>query len=695
MSDQEEVTTTSQQLVLKPLPWHMMLCRQLWPIFVYTWGSLITGVVVGTTANLNTLTTSTPLSQLFIIHLALTFPIPYFLSLGLLVAMTVLCAIGKGELKGSRTLSRSRQNRIRFLHKLNNRYTSILDDSLRGVAQIPLTLHNAPDAVLNTTHLRFRQANLPEQALPDGTSLLQIYDRSSGELLILGDPGSGKTTLLFNLAKELLQRAIQDEQAPLPVVVNLSTWANTRAPLEDWLIEEIGKTYDIPHALILQWVQEDQLLPLFDGLDEIEKSIQATCIRCINTYHHQHLGPLIVCSRRNEYKTAAQRTRLTLHTAVVLQPLTASQVDAHLAQLGKPLAALRSTIKKNNELRLLAMTPLMLNVLILTYRGVSIRASSTQRSHLQQQVLTDYVQRVLYKGNITRYPSQPTHLWLGWLARQMQGHNQATFFLEDLQSDWLPMKEQTFYRWSIRLINGFLGLLLGGVVNFVIGGTLDGIISGLLYIPIFLWLFGRDLKIKPRQAVAWSPEGARLGFWFGLGFGVIFKIIFGLVLKALNPLVFFLTTPLFECMGILAWGFSEKQISERNYRTSNEGIWRSAKIGLLTALLISIFPGVFSIGAIDGLALGLLGVAILGLRGGLQAFLRHFVLRFWLWRAHLFPWNATRFLDDATSRILLRRIGGGYSFVHRLLLDYFADLETTETTLVSPNLLPAPLRKAR
>jgi TIR domain len=30
------------------------------------------------------------------------------------------------------------------------------------------------------------------------------------------------------------------------------------------------------------------------------------------------------------------------------------------------------------------------------------------------------------------------------------------------------------------------------------------------------------------------------------------------------------------------------------------------------------------------------------------------------------------FLDDATSRILLRRIGGGYSFIHRRLLDYFA-----------------------
>jgi hypothetical protein len=31
-------------------------------------------------------------------------------------------------------------------------------------------------------------------------------------------------------------------------------------------------------------------------------------------------------------------------------------------------------------------------------------------------------------------------------------------------------------------------------------------------------------------------------------------------------------------------------------------------------------------------------------------------------------------LDFATERILLRKVGGGYIFVHRLLLDYFSSL---------------------
>jgi hypothetical protein len=34
-----------------------------------------------------------------------------------------------------------------------------------------------------------------------------------------------------------------------------------------------------------------------------------------------------------------------------------------------------------------------------------------------------------------------------------------------------------------------------------------------------------------------------------------------------------------------------------------------------------------------------------------------------------------RFLDHAAERILLRKVGGGYIFVHRMLLEYFANLE--------------------
>jgi hypothetical protein len=55
--------------------------------------------------------------------------------------------------------------------------------------------------------------------------------------------------------------------------------------------------------------------------------------------------------------------------------------------------------------------------------------------------------------------------------------------------------------------------------------------------------------------------------------------------------------------------------------------------------------------------------------------LRSPLLAFWLASRGVFPLKAIPFLEDATARILLRRVGKGYSFTHRLLLDYFADLD--------------------
>ena len=65
--------------------------------------------------------------------------------------------------------------------------------------------------------------------------------------------------------------------------------------------------------------------------------------------------------------------------------------------------------------------------------------------------------------------------------------------------------------------------------------------------------------------------------------------------------------------------------------------------------------------------------------GGLGAFLQHFALRIFLWGAGSLPWNVVAFLDEAAERLLLRKVGGGYIFMHRLLLDYFASLEKKES----------------
>ena len=65
-------------------------------------------------------------------------------------------------------------------------------------------------------------------------------------LLILGAPGrAGKTTLLLELARDLLtRRAGDDPTHPIPVVFPLSTWSETRKPLDQWLVDELNLRYD-------------------------------------------------------------------------------------------------------------------------------------------------------------------------------------------------------------------------------------------------------------------------------------------------------------------------------------------------------------------------------------------------------------------------------------------------------------------
>lgn len=64
---------------------------------------------------------------------------------------------------------------------------------------------------------------------------------------------------------------------------------------------------------------------------------------------------------------------------------------------------------------------------------------------------------------------------------------------------------------------------------------------------------------------------------------------------------------------------------------------------------------------------------IVGYRGGL-AVIMHYVLRLTLWLTGCTPLNFVKFLDHCAKLIFLKKVGGGYIFVHRMLLDYFADM---------------------
>jgi eukaryotic-like serine/threonine-protein kinase len=125
----------------------------------------------------------------------------------------------------------------------------------------------------------------------------------------------------------------------------------------------------------------------------------------------------------------------------------------------------------------------------------------------------------------------------------------------------------------------------------------------------------------------------------------------------------------------------------------NQGVRRSARSALLSGLAAGLAGGLVvglifgpaagPPGVVFGLVCGLLFGLIAALAFGGYAYLSHLALRLVLWRHRAMPLNYVSFLDYCTERIFLRKVGGGYIFVHRLLLEYFASLEPDETVKTS------------
>ena len=283
---------------------------------------------------------------------------------------------------------RAAADRELMLGRLRQTYQDLLDRSLYGMVWMELGLASKPDAVHNASHLLSQLPERNEQILPPGTSILQVYEQAQEELLILGAPGAGKSTLLLDLALQLVDRALVDETYPLPVILPLSSWAVQRPPLAEWLIEQCTHIYDVPKKLSQHWVKHQQILPLLDGFDGMEETARPACITVLNSYHSQHLTPLIVCSSQNAYDLAATQERLALQSAVVVQPLTDEHIEASLRTAGPAFTGVRTALDQQPALRELATTPLMLRVLLLTYQGSSLESIVQPGTDPEQQVWT-------------------------------------------------------------------------------------------------------------------------------------------------------------------------------------------------------------------------------------------------------------------------------------------------------------------
>ena len=389
----------------------------------------------------------------------------------------------------------------------------VLEHPLYYMSHITVGLHEQPNAVTNPLRLVVQQMSRQARSLPPDTSIVHMYDDVQGELLILGKPGSGKTTLLLELARVLLERARHDQTQPIPVIFPLASWAIRRQPIEAWLIDELHSKYKAPRKLCLSWIEQDKILPLLDALDEVKEQHRATCITAINDYHQEHgTVPLVVCSRSDDYLGLMER--LHLQGAVVIEPLTAQQIDSYLSKAGKSLEAARAALHDDPELRELVNTPFMLNVLALAYYDKSVDELQAIPSPelRRKQLFTSYVERtLLHQGARMQYSLPQIIRWLSWLAQQMTLHSQSPYYIEYTQMDWVS--------------GGLLHWLYPGLGVGLVYGLFFWLIKGLSYVL----LKGADQYGRPFTLDRAFIDGLCVGFFNALLFVLFNGLIFGLL----------------------------------------------------------------------------------------------------------------------------------------------------------------------
>lgn len=278
-------------------------------------------------------------------------------------------------------------------------------------------------------------------------SLSDIFKDVHGQLLILGKPGAGKTTLVLQLAKQLIDVALLKNDAPIPVIFNLTTWANRwksfgdeelsiknrdkimelvkneiegkkeHLSVADWIVYELHSKYEIDTEEITKWLAGGNITIVFDGLDEVIEEYRDECVEAINVFRQEFVDvDIVVCSRIEEYDKLS--SRLEFPVALMVQDISKESALKYLKTNASQ--ELLDLYLQDDAVAQLFITPFWLSFTTYVYRNISTEGVeyTTDSSVRAIHVLETYTNAMLADLNL-----EEKHNFLknaGRLALQME-----------------------------------------------------------------------------------------------------------------------------------------------------------------------------------------------------------------------------------------------------------------------------------
>ena len=642
----------------------------------------------------------------------------------------------------------------------------------------------------------------PGQMLPSKTPLVQVFEEAGRRLLILGTPGAGKTIALLKLAQDLAVRATSSPEAPVPVVLNLSSWAEPTPILLPWLLRELRVTYRIPEDIALTLLRQNRLLLFLDGLDEVRVADRPSCVRSINNFLtvFDRLPGVVVCSRAKEY----EELPVCLETSEIkLLRLSNEAVEHFIIQSELKPHQLLATLGSNAGLKESLRSPLMLKFLRSLYENPFPDQWPGKSEQCETLIVELYIRgRISSEASLTRYPEAKLRKWLSWVADRMSRDSQSVLLLEKLQPNWLAtineIRLYTFISRSLStLIVVLIGVLImwlthlvrtivgdGGVptqdgllgvqenlwfwvfVTGVLGGwtfafvdlravihnsthptsssskshkvsrelaeaTLNILICAVVFffaaryrLPVIKAIYGaliygvcfgmvfwfrrRDhdsrADIKTTDKISWSWSSAAMGIGWGLIGGVGVGLVISSIVSWFAGYVFGFNIGAVVLVGAFLVGMAVgglKKVSDEGRKMS---FYEGLRLSAVSTLRIWMYVGLLSVtvfwfyGSLRYVIMGypktnamqaplepalffglVLGLLIAFSYSGLDI-IYHITLRFVLsLRGHM-PLRYAFFLKHLSEIKLLYRAGGGYLFVHPLVLQQLADQADSDSS---------------
>jgi tetratricopeptide (TPR) repeat protein len=571
------------------------------------------------------------------------------------------------------------------------------------------------------------------QLLPPEMTIGQVFEEYSGRLLILGEPGAGKTTSLLDLALYLVSRAEVDPQQRIPVQVDLSDWEpippqspsglkgilprqpksfkknSSQVPTEEstwsisaWFATKVREKYGscgIPPQQIEKWLQEKRLVPLLDGLDEVRPEYQQDCVKAINQWLNSDLRPrqVVLCCRREQYEVYPEK--LILEGAVYIQDLADEQIQTFLKDANR--AELWESLEADANLLALVRRPLLLSMAILAYEELkpSQWKQATSAGDRLNLLLSAYVRRMLISSQETqsrfyrkgKVPSlEQSQTWLEILALQLLQDSQTEFLIESMQPEWLLTP---FQKWAyLFLAITIWGLICGitalawyrSIYSFLIG-LVTGIVWGIVE--------GENLlRIEPAGSIQISLSDFRLklqNLFPILSFFILPGSIFTLMQESIIGFIYYQIIVVFPAtVTVLLISKAKTSLKEAKISARpNQAVWDSVRnlipIALiyltLSLLAVSFLQALGGQPLVSPVSLWVLVLSMIVFAwlwicfGGGHACIKHFMLRLCLFSTGSISWNYAHFLNYATERLLLQRVGGRYRFIHDLLRQSLAN----------------------